>query len=203
MGQNVAVPRTISYGPHVNNESELRLCGDPNAKRAIELGISPAHNAVTLAELGAKAIAVDPRPEHIAAARRAADAAGVRVEFHEGELGDLGFATSASVDLVVAADSLAHIDDLARVLRQVHRVLKPECALVIATAHPMAGFNATMYGEVPSRYGTGGSRSISDWFTSLYRSNFRVDSMHELFDTTRPRDLAPSMLVVRARKLGV
>jgi hypothetical protein len=37
----------------------------------------------------------------------------------------------------------------------------------------------------------------------LYRSNFRVDVMLELFDNTRPRDIAPSTLVIRARKLGV
>lgn len=193
----------ISYGPQVSNEAELRLCGDPTGKRALELGLSPALNCLALAEAGAKAIAIDPRGDRIAAARQAADAAGIRVEFHEADLGDLGFATSASIDLAVAAGTLADADDPARVLRQVHRVLKPECALVISTPHPMSGFNASMYGEAPARYGTGTARSVGEWFTSLYRSNFRVDVMLELFDNTRPRDIAPSTLVIRARKLGV
>lgn len=203
MRQNDPVPRAISYGPQVSNETELRLCGDPSGKRAIELGISAAHNAIALAEAGAKAIAIDPSPDRVAAGRREADAVGVRVEFHEADLGDLGFATSASVDLVVAAGTLADVDDLPRVLRQVHRVLRPECALVISTLHPMAGFNGSMYGEAPPRYGSAGSRTVSDWFTALYRSNFRVDVMLELFDHTRPRDIAPSTLIMRARKLGV
>lgn len=203
MRQNDPVPRAISYGPQVANESELRLCGDPTGKRALELGVSAAHNAIALAEAGAKALAIDPNPDRISAGRREADAAGVRVEFHQADLGDLGFATSASIDLVVAAGTLAEVDDLARVLRQAHRVLKPECALVISTLHPMAGFNGAMYGEAPSRYGSPGSRTVSEWFTSLYRANFRVDVMLELFDSTRPRDVAPSTLLMRARKLGV
>ncbi|MFM2078655.1 MAG: hypothetical protein RJA49_2545, partial [Actinomycetota bacterium] len=116
----------LSYGPNVPHDGELRLCGDVVGKRAIELGISTEVNSLALARAGAKAMAVDPSAERIAAGRAAAEAEGVRVEFHHGDLADLGFATSASVDLVVAAGSLDGVDDIARVLRQVHRILKPE-----------------------------------------------------------------------------
>ena len=195
------VTRSISYGPTLPDETELRLCGDPQGRRALELGISDALNSLALAEHGAKAITIDPDRERIAATRRAADEAGLRVECHEGDLGDLGWATSASIDLVVAAGTLADVDDLARVLRQVHRVLKPEAPLVISTPHPASTLDATNGNHTPSRYGTA-VRSVADWYMSLYRSNFRVDSLQELFAVDRD-DLAPRALVIRARKLGV
>ena len=160
-------------------------------------------NALALAELGAKAMAIDPSAERIAGVRQAAEQAGLRVECHHADLADLGFATSASIDLVVAAGTLTHVDDLARVLRQVHRVLKPECALVIAAPHPVAEFVHTNGSGNPQRYGDGVSRSIGDWYMQLYRANFRVDNIQELFTVGRPADVVPSTLMIRARKLGV
>jgi SAM-dependent methyltransferase len=202
MRKYVDVTRPISYGPLAPNDAELRLCSDQNGKRALELGISDAMNALALAEQGAKAIAVDPDATRIARVREQADAAGLRVECHEGDLADLGWATSASIDLVVAAGTLAAVDDLARVLRQVHRVLKPEAPLVIATTHPAHSLVAPNSWEQPTRYGTA-ARSVADWYMGLYRANFRIDSLQELFAVNQDTQVAPSTLVIRARKLGV
>jgi SAM-dependent methyltransferase len=197
------VPRAITYGPDVSDDTELRLCGDPSGKRALELGISDGLNAVALALRGAKAIAIDPDPERIARERTEAERAGVRIEFHHGDVADLGFATSASVDLAVAAGTLVDVDDLPRALRQVHRVLKPECPLIVAVPHPVATLLA---GDGPSPrrpYGTPPGRSVSDLFMALHRANFRVDNIQELFTTDEPRPVIPSILLLRARKLGV
>lgn len=192
------VTRILSYGPGLPDESEMRLCGDPAGKRALELGVSNSLNALALAEAGAKAMAIDADPHRIASLRRAADDVGLRVECHEGDLADLGWATSASVDLVVAAGTLGQVDDLARVLRQVHRVLKPEAPLVISAAHPAQPLNvvdpATPYGDA--------IRSIADWYMALYRANFRVDNLQEVFDRSTASRV-PSTLFFRARKLGV
>ncbi len=192
----------LSYGPNVPHDGELRLCGDVAAKRVIELGIAAEVNAIALARNGAKAIAVDPDAGRIAAGRRAAEDEGVRVEFHHAEFGDLGFATSASIDLVVAAGSLHEIDDLSRVLRQVHRVLRPEAPFVVTLPHPIAAMI-----DEPDRlarpYGQSPSRSVGDLFTSLSRSNFRVDVIQELFAADQREPLVPALLILRARKLGV
>lgn len=188
--------RSLSYGPGLPDESQMRLCGDAAGRRALELGVSDALNALALAESGAKAMAIDPNPNRIASLRRFADEAGLRVECHHGDLADLGWATSASVDLVVAAGTLGHVDDLARVLRQVHRVLKPEAPLVISAVHPVAALRAgTPYGSA--------IRSIADWYMALYRANFRVDNMQELTTAADAASGIPSALVLRARKLGV
>ena len=202
MRKDEGVTRPISYGPLTSDDSELRLCADQNGKRALELGISEAMNALALAEQGAKAIAIDPDPMRIARTREAAEAAGLRVECHEGDLADLGWATSASIDLVVAAGTLAAVDDVSRVLRQVHRVLKPEAPLVISTKHPASVLVGGISWEPARRYGNG-VRGIGDWYMLLYRANFRIDSLQELFATDQPHDTAPATLMIRARKLGV
>ena len=113
----------ISYGTGVPDEGDLRLCGDVSGKRVIELGGTA--NAIAFAERGARAMAAAEPIEQVEEGREQTEQAGVRVEFHAGDMADLGFATSGSVDLVFST-ALAGVDDLARVLRQAHRVLRPE-----------------------------------------------------------------------------
>ena len=191
---------SIWYGAHVADDRELRLCGDVQGKRVIELGIAPTPNSVELAVAGAKAIALDGDPQAIAALRAAAEQAEVRVECHTGDLADLGFVTSASVDLVLAVHSLAGVDDVPRLLRQVHRVLKPGSSFVVSMTHPVA---AMLDGEQPRyAYGTAGP-SFSELYMSFERSNFHLDQVHELLDRRSREAIAPSVLVLRARKQGV
>jgi SAM-dependent methyltransferase len=193
----------ITYGPDVPDDDELRLCGDVQGRRVVELGAGPGSNAVEFAARGAKTMAVDPSAEHIAAARRAADAAEVHVEFHQADLADLGFATSASVDLAFSNGALGAVDDLPRVFRQVHRVLKPGSALVFSVPHPMASMLEG--GEVVLRkpYWATAARTVSDVFTALSRANFHVDVLAEPPPVDHPNAMVPAALVVRARKLGV
>jgi SAM-dependent methyltransferase len=186
----------VTYGRGVPGEDELRLCGDVSGgRRALELGVSSAFNSIAFALAGAKALAVDPDPERIAELRDRAAAADVRVECHTGDLADLGFATSGSVEVVVADHTIGDVDDLGRLLRQVHRVLKPSHPFVVAIEHPFADVvraDGRPYGA--------GVRTIGEWFTALGRANFRVDVIHELGVDTR--SIVPTTLVMRARKEG-
>lgn len=191
----------IQFGRDIPDDRELRLCGDlSGGKRAIELGISRHQNAIAFALAGAKAIAVDPSPEAVARIRAAATAAEVSIECHQGDLADLGFATSGSVSLVVADHTLVDVDDVGRLLRQVHRVLRASHPFVISVPHPFAGVHTSdQYGSKVSRYGTVG-RTIGDWFIHLGRANFRVDQILELgVSDISP---VPTTLVLRARKEG-
>ena len=191
----------IWYGDNVADDGELRLCGDIAGKRVLELGVGSTSNAITAAAAGAKAIALDPSSDKIARLRAAAEAAEVKVECHNGELADLGMATSGSIDLVIAAHSLAGVDDLPRVLRQVHRVLKLGGPFVVAMHHPVA---AMFDGADPTArrgYGTEGV-TFSELYMAFERTNFHLDALYEL-SARHVRDaLAPSVLVLRARKQG-
>jgi SAM-dependent methyltransferase len=188
------VAADISYGPGTPSDDELRLCGDiTDGKRAVELGISDSFNSVAFAQAGAKSIAVDPDTEKIALTRRRATEREVHVQCLATDLADLGDVASASCDLVLAVHSIDHVDDLGRLLRQVHRILKPSLPLVMAMTHPFADVSE----QRP--YGAG-SRTISAWFTALTRTNFRVDQVIEL--GARASSPAPTTLILRARKEG-
>ena len=191
----------IRFGRDVPDDRELRLCGDiSDGKRAIELGVSRDENSIAFALAGAKAIAVDPSPDAIAGIRSAAAKAEVSVECHVSDLADLGFATSGSASLVLADHTLADVDDLGRLLRQVHRVLRASHPFVISVPHPFAGVHTSdQYGSKVHPYGTVG-RTIGDWFIHLSRANFRVDQILELgvSDITP----VPTTLIIRARKEG-
>lgn len=187
----------VIYRPGLPDDGELRLCGDVgDGRRALELGVSEQRNALAFAAAGAKAIAVDPDAERIADLRERAAAAELRIECHVGELADLGFATSGSVEVVLANHTLCRVDDLGRLLRQVHRLLKPGYPFVIAMAHPFAEVTAT---TPPRAYGTG-TRTVGEWFTALGRANFRVDVMHELGVSSQQP--VPTTLILKARKEG-
>ncbi len=194
----------IWYGQNVADDDELRLCGDMAGKRVIELGIAKNPNSIVMAAGGAKAMAIDPDAQRIAGLRAAAERAEVRVECHHADLADLGFATSASVDLVVAVNSLSGVEDLSRVMRQVHRVLKPDSAFVIAVLHPVAAMFADRSAAptATTAYGAGG-HTFSELYMAIERSNFHLDTMHELTDQRAREPLCPSVLVMRTRKQGV
>lgn len=167
----------------------------------MELGVhGSVPNSIAFAATGAKTIAVDPSPGAISRLREAAEAAGVKVECHNNELADLGFATSGALDLVVCVHQVRVGDDIPRLFRQVHRVLRTEAALVVAVQHPVAAmFDGD--GTARSPYGQAAA-PVADLVMALQRANFAIDAMHELFSVRDPRAVAPSTLVIRARKLG-
>ena len=191
------VNEDVTYGAGVPGDDELRLLGNvSDGRRVVELGISG--NAVVLARRGAKAIALDPDPGAIADLRSEAARAGVSVECHHGELADLGFAPSGTIDVVLASHTLDDDDDLSRTLRQVHRVLKIGAPFVIAVAHPFAAVGTGPDGR---RHNYGDDhRTVGELLTALARTNFRIEAFHELgVDDDSP---VPTVLVVKTRKEG-
>ncbi|CAN5898540.1 hypothetical protein BH23ACT2_BH23ACT2_05490 [soil metagenome] len=218
----------VVYGADVPTESELRLLGNVEGRRILDLGCGTGHNAVMLARAGAKVIGVDPDADRLANARERAEEAEVRVELHQAGLAELAFLRSDSVDSALSAYALAGVSDLARVFRQVHRVLKPEAPLVCSFPHPaFAMFDVTAddplrvarpYDQTePHAWGLDGEkvvdqpRTIGEIFTTLHRSSFWVDQLLEpTAEASGPRSGAfadamrtvPPTVIIRARKQG-
>ncbi len=223
----------LRYGPLVPDERTLRLLGNVASKRVLLLGAGGGQAAASLAGAGAKVIVVEPTAEAVALTRSHCQGRGLSVEVHQRDLAELAFVRADTVDLAVSVLSLATVGDLARVFRQVHRVLRSEAALVLSLPHPTvslleSGPDDTVhlrraYTEPqPRRWGAatvespeGGSdhtHTIEGTFTALTRTGFRVDALLE--PLARPGDqpgpywvpamaYLPAVLVVRARKLGV
>lgn len=209
-----ALPDDIVFGSGIPGESELRLIGDLEGRRVLELGCGAGHNAVRMALAGAKVIAVDGSAEQIARARAAAEAAEVKVELHQGEIADLAFLRADGIDLALSAYGFAGVTDLPRVVRQVHRVLRQEAPLIISLPHPAIEMVHPSAAE-PLRIRRSWfdqRHSIADVFTILTRNNYRVDVMAEpMAEMGRPpasswadalRYVPPTM-IMRGRKQGL
>jgi SAM-dependent methyltransferase len=194
--------RTISFGDDVDADDELRVCGDVRGKRVLELGLfGSIPNSVTMASRGARSIAVDGSRESIQRARQAAINADVVVEFHEGDLADLGFIMSGSLDLALCVHNIDLQTDIARLFRQVHRVLRPEAGFVVAITHPMSAIFEGADPTARRRYGAT-TPTIGELTMALQRANFSIDIIHELMPQRRPHAVAPATLVIRSKKLG-
>jgi SAM-dependent methyltransferase len=217
------------YGPDIATERDLRLLGDLRGKRVVELGCGGAQNAIAFAKQGAIAIGVDASAEQLAYAKALSVEEGVRVELRHGDLADLAFLRADSVDLVFSAYALGYVEDVGRVFRQVHRVLRVGAPLVFSLEHP-ASHMVDPAGEDPLRvvrsyfdpspvdWRTADGTELTSYphtvgalVTALVRSSYRVDAVLEpppLPSGPRSQHWNDSMhhvpptLVIRARKEG-
>jgi ubiquinone/menaquinone biosynthesis C-methylase UbiE len=210
----------VTYGPDVAREDTLKLLGNVDGKRVLDLGCGAGHNAIALARQGAKVIGVDESSDQVADARAACEREKVKVELHHAPLAELAFIRADTIDAVLSVWGLVPVDDIDRVFRQVDRVLRPEHPLVLSMPHPAFAMVDTddperrigrAYWEPAPTEGII-PRTISALFTSLGRANFRVDTVLEPQPTTGgPRTIAwhdhmqyvPATLIIRARKQGI
>jgi len=219
----------VQYGPDIPNDAELRLCGDVRGKRVLELGCGAGENAVAFARQGAHTIALDASHAQLSLARNLAEAEEVRVEWHESDAADLAFLRADSIDLAFSIGLLGEVEDIDRLLRQVHRVLRPGSAFVFAYEHPFgvcAGRDVAEPGGLPlgrlevrrSYYELGPvevvrdgekfamwPRTISELFAALHRAGYRVDALlePEPLRSSDPGPSLPTTVIWRARKEGV
>ena len=228
--EDVATVReTIVYAAGGPTEADLRLCGEVSAKRVLDLGTGGGVNAIALARQGAHVIAIDRSTAQLARARKLASVADVRVEWHECDAADLAFLRADSIDLVVSTGMLGEVEDIDRLLRQVHRVLRPGCPFVFSYDHPMA-LAVGREGEAPGALPLGAlevrrsyfdtepieithdderirvwPRTIAGVFASLHRAGYRVELLLEPEPNGGggPGPEVPRTVVWRARKEGV
>jgi SAM-dependent methyltransferase len=224
-----AGPQTddVEYGPGLPSERALRLLGVVRGRRVLDLGCGGGQAAIALARQGASVIAVDGSPEQLAVARGRAERAEVRIEWHLSDLADLAFLRADSVDLAFSAFALAEVDDLARLFRQVQRVLRPNAPFVFSHEHPLAlatAYDRPAPGTVPAggppelrrswfdaspiTVERGGERvtlyprTLADELTTLHRAGFRIDVLVEPVPGDDPRAPLPTSVIWKARKEG-
>ena len=177
------------YGPDIGTEAELRLLGDLKGKRVLELGCGGGQCSIAFARQGATAIGVDFSAEQLAFARRLVEREGVKVELRQGDVADLAFLRADSIDLAFSAYAFGFVEDLNRVFRQVHRVLKVGAPLVFSLPHPAYDMiddddpveplliRRSYYDRSPIDYEWNGipftdyHHTVSDLFTGLTRAS--------------------------------
>jgi ubiquinone/menaquinone biosynthesis C-methylase UbiE len=216
------------YGPEIATEAGLRLLGDLKGKRVLELGCGGAQCSIAFAKQGATTIGVDFSAQQLAFARRLCEREDVRVELRQGDLADLAFLRADSIDLVFSSYAFGYVDDLNRVFRQVHRVLKIGAPLVFSLPHPASemfdgesqdplAVRRSYFDKTPVEHELGGAaftdyhHTFADIYMGLARSSYRVDLILEPEPVPSGRRTqewqdaylyVPRTLIVRARKTG-
>ena len=142
---------------------------------------------------------------------------------------DLAFLRADSIDLAFAAGVVHEIEDIDRVFRQVHRVLRAGTPFLFTHDHPMrlalgrddegpgglplgpfevrrsyfdtAPVVVTREGEPVRLF----PRTIADVFSALHRAGYRVDVLlePETLRSADPGPAVPTTVLWRARKEGV
>jgi SAM-dependent methyltransferase len=216
------------YGPDIPTEAELRLLGDLRGKKVLELGCGGAQCSIAFAKQGATAIGVDFSAAQLAHARKLCAEEEVRVELRQGDLADLAFLRADSIDLVFSAYAFGFVEDLNRVFRQVHRVLKVGAPLVFSLTHPAYDLidddadpalliRRSYFARSPIDFHWGGipftayHHTLAELYMGLVRASYRVDLILEPEPISGgPHSIAwretynyvPRTLIIRARKEG-
>jgi SAM-dependent methyltransferase len=216
------LPATVAhYGPDVPGEDKLRLLGDLKGKRVLELGCGAAQCSISFAKAGAIAIGVDQSSAQLAIGRRLCEEHEVKVELRHGDMAELAFLRADSIDAAFSSYSFQYVEDLNRVFRQVHRVLKVGAPLVFSLPHPAwalveGGPGRSYFDPSPIRstWADVEWESYPHTFSGLYmglsRASYRIDLVLEpepkpgskgpFWDDAMIQ--VPRTLIVRARKEG-
>lgn len=101
-------------------------------KRVLDLGCAGGFMAEAIARRGADVTGIDPASVAIEAARAHAAQEGLEITYDVGVGESLPYEDGA-FDAVVCVDVLEHVSDLARVLDEVKRVLKPGAPFLFDT----------------------------------------------------------------------
>jgi SAM-dependent methyltransferase len=172
----------------------------------LDIGCGEGRVSRDLARLGHQVVSVDASPTMVAAAREA-DPDG---EYVVADAADLPF-PAGHADLAVSFMSLMDVDDMARSVRELSRVLEPGGHLALAVVHPINSahelerdhpedrlvltenyFDRRRYSDTIERDEvrmTFESRhwTLEDYFDALLEAGFRIDALREIGDPEHPR----------------
>ena len=217
---------TAHYGPDVPGEDELRLLGDLKGKRVLELGCGAAQCSIAFAKSGATAVGVDLSASQLARARQLCESEEVKVELRQGDMADLAFLRADSIDVAFSSYAFQYVEDLNRVFRQVHRVLKVGAPLVFSLPHPVwsvvdeasetPAIGRSYFDSSPIEPSGGQVQAVryphtfSELYMGLNRASYRVElvlepepkATHHSAFWHEAMSRVPPTLIMRARKEG-
>jgi len=187
------------WSPEGYDEGSARVLGDVAGRDVLEVGCGAAQCARWLTTRGARAVGVDLSHRQLQHARRIDDDTGLRVPCVCATATDLPFA-GASFDIAFSAfGALQFVQDAARAVTEVSRVLRPGGRFAFSVTHPVrwsmpddptsAGlvvtssyFDRTPYVEEDD---DGAAtyvehhRTLGDWVRILHKTGFRLTDLVE------------------------
>jgi SAM-dependent methyltransferase len=123
--------------PEGLREADVGLLGDPSGRRILEVGCGAAAASRWLASKGAAVVALDLSGGMLRHAAEAGQRTGVEIPLVQADALALPFGDGAFDVAFTAFGAVPFVDDSARVMREVFRVLRPGGHWVFAVTHPM------------------------------------------------------------------
>lgn len=175
------------------------LLGDVRGLEVADIGCGTGRHVLRLVERGAKVVGVD-FSEGMLERARAKLAPGAPASFVVHDLARPLPLAGASVDRVLCALALDHIEGLEALFREMKRICRPDGAIVVTVMHPamlLRGVEARFRDPRSGRETRPRSQphQIGDYVTALARAGLRIDLLHE-----RAVDEALAERAPRARK---
>jgi SAM-dependent methyltransferase len=127
----------LLWCPEGLREADARLLGDVAGARVLEVGCGAAAAARWLVTQGADVVALDLSAGMLRHAVAAGEATGVRPVLLQADAQYLPLRDSSFDIAFTAFGAVPFVDDSARVMREVFRVLRPGGRWVFAVTHPM------------------------------------------------------------------
>ena len=199
-----------------------RLIGEVKGKKMLELGLASHCLSAKFVAQGASPILVEESSDKVSKLRNTEEFNEFKFEIRQTKLADLAFCPAESIDIAFSIIALAGTSDIARVFRQLQRVLKDQGTLIFGLIHPLAFMNLAMpNSESPLRYRSKATlvaedlkwdfpvplpekfRQISfgETFSLLKRAGLAVDQLLEIPEEDSAADSGdPSALLIKARK---
>jgi SAM-dependent methyltransferase len=121
------------YNAYYDRPACFGLLGDVRGKWVLDAGCGSGLYASELIRRGAQVTGFDQSPRMVEICWELPGAGDFRVH----DLNDpIRWLPDASVDLVLCALAIEYVDDRVAALRELHRVLRPDGALVLSRMHP-------------------------------------------------------------------
>lgn len=195
-----------------------RLLGEVRGKRTLELGMAGECLSLKLIAQGASPLLVEESAEKLTSLRNSEEFGESKFEIRRSQLADLAFCPAESIDIAFSVIALTGTGELARVFRQLQRVLKDQGILVFGLIHPLAFITHSPTEPIKYRSGKLIDRdemgfpfpvplpekirpiSFGEAFSELKRAGFGVDQLLEIPDAPPNAADDPTTLLIRAKK---
>jgi SAM-dependent methyltransferase len=127
----------LLWCPEGVREASVGLLGAVRGKRILEVGCGAAGGSRWLTTQGAWAVALDLSAGMLRHASQLNQKTGLRPPLVQGDAAALPFSAGAFDHVFTAFGAIPFVADSARVMREVHRVLRPGGRWVFSVTHPM------------------------------------------------------------------